>query len=63
MSSYTLITDNPERDRPEAAELMRVKADLPCAAQTKDEALFESILARYFTFANEAYLYVRLIEG
>ena len=42
---------------------MRVKADLPRAAQTKDEALFESILTRYFTFTNEAYLYVRLIEG
>jgi len=42
---------------------MRVKADLPRAAQTRDEALFESILARYFTFTNEAYLYVRLIEG
>ena len=42
---------------------MRAKADLPRAVQTKDEALFESILARYFTFTNEAYLYVRLIEG
>jgi hypothetical protein len=59
MSSYTLITDNPERDRPEAAELMRVKADLPRAVQTKNKALFESILARDFTFRGEDQWYGR----
>jgi Domain of unknown function (DUF4440) len=53
MSSYTLITDNPERDRPAATELMRVKADLPRAVQTKNKALFESILARDVTFRGE----------
>ena len=53
VSSYTLITDNAERDRREASELMRVKADLPRAVQTKDKSLFESILARDFTFRGE----------
>jgi hypothetical protein len=59
MSSYVLITDNPERDRPEATELMRVKADLPRAVQTKNKALFESILARDFTFRGEDEWYGR----
>jgi hypothetical protein len=59
ISSYTLITDNPEHDRPEATELMRVKADLPRAVQTKDKALFESILALEFTFRGEDEWYER----
>jgi hypothetical protein len=59
MTSYTLITDDAERDRPEATELMRVKADLPRAVQTKDKALFESILARDFTFRGEDQWYER----
>ena len=59
ISSYTLITNNAERDRREATELMRVKADLPRAVQTKDKALFESILARDFTFRGENQWYER----
>jgi hypothetical protein len=59
ISSYTLITNNAERDRREATELMRVKADLPPAVQTKDKALFESILARDFTFRGENQWYER----
>jgi ketosteroid isomerase-like protein len=70
ISSYTLITDDAERDRREAAELMRVKADWPRAVQTKDKALFESILARDFTFHGEhqwygrdAYIQARVESG
>jgi len=59
ISSYILITDNSETDRPEATELMRVKADLPRAVQTKDKSLFESILARDFTFRGENEWYER----
>lgn len=53
IKSYTLITSDAKRDRPDAAEIMRVKADWPRAMQTKSEALFDSILARSFTFRAE----------
>lgn len=59
ISSYTLITNNPERDLHEAAAIMKVKADWPRAMQTKDRALFESILARDFTFRAEDEWYER----
>jgi Domain of unknown function (DUF4440) len=59
ISSYTLITDNAERDRRDAGEFMRVKANLPRAVQTKDKSLFESILARDFTFRGENQWYER----
>jgi hypothetical protein len=51
--SYSLITSDAARDRPAAAEIMQVKADWPRAMQTKSRALFESILARSFTFTAE----------
>lgn len=53
IESYSLITSDAERDRPAAAEIMRVKAEWPRAMQIKDKALFESILARSFTFRAE----------
>jgi hypothetical protein len=53
ISSYTLITDNAKRDRRDATEIMRVKADWPRAMQTKSKDLFESILALDFTFRAE----------
>lgn len=59
MASYTLITNDPERDRLDAADIMRVKAAWPRAMQTKDKALFESILARDFTFRAEDEWYER----
>ncbi len=59
ISSYTLITDNAKSDRQDAAEIMRVKADWPRAMQTKSKALFESILARDFTFRAEGQWFKR----
>jgi hypothetical protein len=48
--SYVLITDNLDADRVEAEAIMRLRAKLPLAVQTKDAALFNSILGRNFTF-------------
>ena len=59
LAGYTLITNDPERDRLDAADIMRVKAAWPRAMQTKDTALFESILARDFTFRAEDEWYER----
>ena len=53
INSYTLITNNPKGHRIEATQIMRVKADWPRAMQTKDKALFESVLAPDFTFRAE----------
>ena len=50
ITSYVLITDDFETDRPAAEAIMRLRAKLPLAMQTKDAALFDSILARDFTF-------------
>jgi ketosteroid isomerase-like protein len=48
--SYVLITDNLDVDRVDAEAIMRLRAKLPLAVQTKDAALFNSILGRDFTF-------------
>ena len=50
LRSYTLITNNPEADRREAAAIMEVQISWPRAMQTKDAALFDRILSRHFTF-------------
>lgn len=50
LRSYTLITNNPETDRREAAAIMQVQLSWPRAMQTKDAALFDRILSRDFTF-------------
>lgn len=47
---YVLITDDFQSDRAEADAIMRLRGKLPLAMQTKDAALFDSILARDFTF-------------
>ena len=54
IKGYSLITSDAERDRPAAAEIMQVKADWPRAMQTKSKELFESILARDFSFRAES---------
>jgi ketosteroid isomerase-like protein len=48
--SYVLITDDFDADRVEVEAIMRLRAKLPVAVQTKDAALFNSILGRDFTF-------------
>jgi ketosteroid isomerase-like protein len=50
ISSYVLITADLEADRADAEAIMRLRAKLPQAVQTKDAALFDRILARGFTF-------------
>jgi hypothetical protein len=50
IDTYTLITDNSEKDRRDAEAIMLVKVAWPRAMQTKDRALFEQILAQGFTF-------------
>ena len=50
LSTYTLITRNPEADRQEAEAILEVKVSWPRAMRTKDAALFDEILARAFTF-------------
>jgi hypothetical protein len=49
LNEYSLVTDQPEVHRREAAAIMRVKLDSPRAMQTKDPAVFNRILARGFT--------------
>lgn len=50
LTTYSLITNNPEADRREADAILEVKLSWPRAMQTKDAALFDRILARTFTF-------------
>jgi Domain of unknown function (DUF4440) len=59
ISTYTLITDNVEARRGDAEVIMRRKIEWPRAMQTKDEALFNRILARGFTFRGEQEFYNR----
>jgi ketosteroid isomerase-like protein len=60
ISNYTLITDDVEAHRKDADAIMRVKKDWPLAMQTKDEALFNRILARDFTFRGEDEFFERV---
>ena len=50
ITSYVLITEDVEANRGDAEAIMRLRAKLPQAVQTKDAALFDRILARGFTF-------------
>ena len=59
IKGYSLITSDAERDRPAAAEIMQVKAEWPRAMQTKSKELFESILARDFSFRAEDQFFER----
>jgi ketosteroid isomerase-like protein len=59
ISSYTLITDNVQAHRADAKAIMQVKINFPLAMQTKDEALFNRILAKDFTFRGEDEFYGR----
>lgn len=48
--NFTLISNNPEAERADAIEILKVKRQWPLAMQQKDSALFESILAKNFSF-------------
>jgi ketosteroid isomerase-like protein len=70
VNCYVLITANVEADRADADAIMQLRAKLPLAVQTKDAALFDSILARGFTFraadefwSREQYISARVEEA
>lgn len=70
LKEYTLVTDDLERDRPEADEVVRVKIGLPHAMQTKRREDFEAVLGRDFVFTaidehfddREAYISNRVVD-
>ena len=53
IKEYTLITDDVETHRADAEAIMQVTIEIPRADQTRDEAQFDRILARNFTFRGE----------
>ena len=59
LKEYTLISDDLERDRRDADAVIRTKAGLPYAMQTKQRADFEGILAKNFTFRGESEFFDR----
>jgi ketosteroid isomerase-like protein len=59
IGTYTLITHDPDAHRRDAEAIMRVKIEWPRAMQTKEQAAFDRILARGFTFRGEAEFYGR----
>ena len=50
IGSYSVITADPGRELPMAAEVMEIKKLYPQAMRGKDRTIFERILARGFTF-------------
>ena len=53
IKSYTLITNNLEKDSSEARQLINAKVILPLAMQKHDEKLFDSSLATDFIYQGE----------
>lgn len=53
LKDYALVTDNLERDRPEANAVINAKIGLPHAMQTKKREDFEAVLGRTFTFTSQ----------
>ena len=53
ITGYVVITEDAQTTQEDAEAIMRLKALWPLAMQTKDEALFERILAQNFTFRAE----------
>jgi ketosteroid isomerase-like protein len=50
ITDYVLVTDDADAVGADSAAIMRLKAAWPLAMQTKDEELFDRILAADFTF-------------
>ena len=48
--NFTLITNNPDAERGEAGEVLKVKRKIPLAMQAHDSVLFDETLAKDFTF-------------
>jgi len=53
ITSYTLITNNLEKDKLEGEQIIREKVTLPLAMQKHDETLFDDILAKDFIYQGE----------
>lgn len=53
ITSYTLITNNLEKDSVEARQLLNAKVILPLAMQKHDSKLFDSTLAADFIYQGE----------
>ena len=53
LKEYALVTDNFERDRPEADAVIKAKIGLPHAMQTKKREDFDAVLGRIFTFTSQ----------
>ena len=47
IKNFVLISDNVEAELGDAKEIMKVKRNFPLAMQTKNETLFNAILAKY----------------
>lgn len=70
IGEFTLLTDNAERDQPEAHAIVQAKADWPYAMHTKQRADFDAVLVRSFTLHapdglmdRETYLEKRLADS
>lgn len=70
IGEFTLLTDNAERDQPDAHAIVQAKADWPYAMHTKQRADFDAVLARSFTLHasdglmdRETYLSNRLADS
>jgi len=59
IANYTLITDGANDRKADAQEILKVKRKWPLAMQTKDSSLFNSILAKDFTFNGRDQFYNR----
>jgi hypothetical protein len=59
IKEFVLVTDNYEAQLKDAKEILKVKRNFPLAMQTKDESIFNSILARKFSFRAEDEFYNR----
>ena len=49
LPEFTLVTDDPQRDREDAVNVIRAKIGLPRAMQTKERKDFEAVLGPRFT--------------
>ncbi|MBK7738744.1 MAG: nuclear transport factor 2 family protein [Saprospiraceae bacterium] len=56
---FVLISNNTEAQIKDAKEILKVKRNFPLAMQTKDESLFNKILAKNFAFRAEDEFYNR----
>ncbi len=59
IKEFVLVSNNSAAQLADAKEVMKVKRNFPIAMQTKDEALFNEILSKSFSFRAEDEFYNR----